>query len=206
MTDCWKNITPHRSPHPNDVKQDLDKLQLETGRLHLIPFTDQDVQLFWKMNCDPFIRKYLWDDQQIDVETTKEILHKNQEHFEANRFGIWKTITKDRLQIIGFTGLWYFFKEPQPQLIYALSKNYTGQGYAREAANAIIEYAFNTLHFGYVTAAMDEPHIHSQNVAIGLGMKLVDKRIENGKPTVFYRIENTATSKNQLNSDLTNAY
>lgn len=91
---------------------------------------------------------------------------------------------------MGYAGLWYFFEEPQPQLIYALLEQFTRRGYAREAGTSIIQYAFEKLGFEYLTAATDEPHNASKKVMLSLGMEFVEKRIENNKPTLFYRIEN----------------
>ena len=64
---------------------------------------------------------------------------------------------KETNEVIGYTGLWYFFNEKQPQLIYALLKQFTKRGYALEASKAIIQYSFNTLGFQYLIAATDEP-------------------------------------------------
>ncbi|NJS16396.1 MAG: GNAT family N-acetyltransferase [Nostocaceae cyanobacterium CSU_2_110] len=66
------------------------------------------------------------------------------------KFGLWFIQTKDEKEIIGFVGLWYFFDESQPQLVYALLPEATKKGYATEAANKILEYCFNQLGYQYV--------------------------------------------------------
>jgi ribosomal-protein-alanine N-acetyltransferase len=159
-----------------------------TKRLHLAPFNESDIILFYDLNTNPFIRKFLWDDQIIELATAKEIIERNQQHFMENKFGIWKIQLKISNEIIGFAGLWYFFQDSQPQLIYAILEGYTKCGYATEASQAIVDYAFSQLNFEYLIAATDEPHIASQQVAKRLGMTLTDQRIENGKQTVFYKI------------------
>jgi len=50
----------------------------------------------------------------------------------------------------GFAGLWSFFGEDQPQLLYALAPNEIKKGYAAEASKAVINYAFNKLKFKYL--------------------------------------------------------
>ncbi|MEM9984362.1 MAG: GNAT family N-acetyltransferase, partial [Bacteroidota bacterium] len=106
-----------------------------------------------------------------------------------DNFGIWKVNLKETDELIGYTGLWYFFDEQQPQLIYALLKQFTKQGYALEFSKVIIEYSFKTLDFEYLIAATDESHLESQKVAKRLGMKFHEKRIEDDKPTLFFKIE-----------------
>lgn len=165
------------------------KYEILTERLILTPFCNGDYELFHQLNTDPYIRKFMWDDEIISKETSKEIMQLNEDHFENDHFGIWKVTLKDTDELIGYTGLWYFFNEPQPQLIYALLKQFTKKGYAHEFAKAIIEYAFKNLDFKYLIAATDEPHLESQKVAKGLGMEFHEKRIEDDRPTLFFKIE-----------------
>lgn len=165
------------------------KHEINTERLVLIPFRINDFELFHRLNIDPYIRKFMWDDEEITLDTSKEIMQKNESHFEMDNFGIWKVILKEVDEIIGYTGLWYFFDEEQPQIIYALLHQFTKQGYAHEFSSEIVRYSFQTLDFKYLIAATDESHIESQKVAKRLGMKYHEKRVENDKPTLFFRIE-----------------
>jgi len=160
-----------------------------TERLVLTPFGYEDYNLFYKLNIDPFVRKFMWDDNKISLDTAKEIMQENESHFEKDNFGIWKISLRETDELIGYVGLWYFFNEKQPQLIYALLKQYTKRGYAIESSKVIIEYCFKTLGFTYLIAATDEIHLESQKVAKGLGMKFYEKRIENDKPTLFFKVE-----------------
>jgi len=166
------------------------KHKILTERIVLAPFIYQDHELFYKLNIDPYISKFMWDNESISIDTAKTILRKNDGHFEKDNFGIWKVNLKETDELIGYTGLWYFFNEQQPQLIYALLKKFTKKGYAVEFSRAIIQYAFKTLNFKYLIAATDEPNLDSQKVAARLGMKFYEKRIENDKPTLFFKIEN----------------
>ncbi len=166
----------------------MDNLSINTKRLKLTPLETSDHSLFLDINTDPFVRRYLWDDEMITSEMVGEILEINQKHFQEDQYGLWKILNTDQT-IIGYVGLWHFFDEAQPQLIYALLEPFTGKGYAHEAGLAIIEYTFKRLKFKYLLAATDEPHLASQKVALGLGMTLVGTKTIDGKPTLFYRIE-----------------
>ena len=163
---------------------------ITTQRLLLTPFKASDLEVFHQINTDPYVRKYLWDDEVIPKELSQELLQKNQKHFLDEGYGLWKIIERQTNEIIGYTGLWYFFEEAQPQLLYALLETYSGQGMATEAAQSVIHYVFSTLKFDYLLAAMDKPHLPSQNVAKRLGMRFIQERLEDGKPTVFFRIDN----------------
>ena len=157
-------------------------------RILLLPFTPDDQQLLYDLFTDPFIRKYLWDDEILTQEATGEILDQNTKLLEENAWGLWKIILNPTGSVIGFAGLWSFFDEPQPQLIYGLRKPHTGNGYAQEAAQLVISYAFNKLGFSYLDASMDKPHLASQKVAEKLQMTRFKEAVIDGKETVFYRL------------------
>lgn len=168
------------------------RLMLSSKRLVLKPLTLEDTSLFLDMNQTAFVRKYLWDDQVINEDTAIEILQENERLMQESRYGLWKILLADDLSFVGYVGLWFFFDESQPQLLYALAENFSGKGYAGEASQRIIDYCFQELDFTYLTAATDEVHVASQRVAQKLGMKKIESRIEDGKPTVFFRIDKKA--------------
>ena len=159
---------------------------LNTDRLELRPLEVDSLKSFHALNVNPFVRKYLWDDGIIGLDIAKDILNQNQLLFRQKRFGLWGIYFVGQEELIGYAGLWYFFAEPQPQLMYALSEDFVGQGIATEASSRIISYAFEDLNFYYLLAATDAPHYASQKVAMRLGMELKEKKVVEGKETWFY--------------------
>ncbi len=164
-------------------------MELQTDRLNLAPLTLEDVTLFHAMNTDAFVRKYLWDDEVIDPEESESMLERNEELFNESNYGLWKIVLKESGDVIGYAGLWFFFNEPLPQLVYALKEEFTGQGYATEASREVMAYAFNTLKFPFLLAAMDKPNSASHKVAQRLRMRHVETSRQNERLTVFYRID-----------------
>lgn len=162
---------------------------LPTSRLRLVPFSPTDQELLHQTFTDPFVREFLWDDEVIPEAQTRAILEKNDNHFQHDHWGLWKIIQKADEAYLGFVGLWYFFEEDQPQLLYGLLPIATGQGYATEASQAIIQYAFQELGFSHLIASCDAPHTTSRKVAERLGMQFVEERTEQDKPTAFYRLD-----------------
>lgn len=160
-----------------------------TKRLRIQPFETTELELIHQLFTNPFIRKFLWDDEVISREKCLEILAENNSLFEEKKFGLWKITEKNHNRVVGFVGLWYFFDESQPQLLYGLLPEFTGIGYAIEASEAVIDYAFHTLGFSYIDAACDQPNLASQKVAKGLGMKLLKEENKEGKSTLFFRME-----------------
>ncbi|MEM9545322.1 MAG: GNAT family N-acetyltransferase [Bacteroidota bacterium] len=163
----------------------------ETQRLLLIPFEQVEATLFHGLSTTPHIRKYLWDDENISLELAQEVLTNNTILFDQKGYGLWKIVLKDGKIPIGYVGLWHFFEESQPQLIYAIKKENTGAGIATEAGRKILRYALETLDFDHLIAAIDQGHQSSINVVEKLGMKFERKEVMEGKPTLFYKIENS---------------
>ena len=162
---------------------------LLTSRLQLVPFSKADQELLHQTFIDPFVREFLWDDEIISEAQVQEILKQNEQYFRDDHWGLWKITQKTDDTYLGFVGLWYFFEEDQPQLLYGLLQTATKEGYATEASRAIINYAFEVAGFSYLIASCDSPHAASRKVAERLGMQFVEERTELGKPTAFYRLD-----------------
>jgi len=166
-------------------------LNLRTSRLKLVPFAISDIDLLHDTFTDPIVREFLWDNEVVPLEQTREILIENEKHFSNDGWGLWKVINSSG-EYTGFAGLWIFFDERQPQLLYGLLPAYHKKGFATEAAGAIIRYAFDELQFPFLIATCDAPHQRSVHVCLRLGMKKTADRVMRGKLISFFRIDNPA--------------
>ncbi|MDQ3798775.1 MAG: GNAT family N-acetyltransferase [Acidobacteriota bacterium] len=167
-------------------------MELKSERLTLKPVgaADSDLEILERVVTDEFVRRYLFDDRILDRNEIAGLIDASRESFRAKNYGLWLIILDKSGETIGFTGLWHFFDEAQPQLLYALLPEFTGAGFAAEAARKIIEYAFFKLSFAYLDASCDAPNEASQKVAANLGMKIYKQEKIDGRETVFFRLEN----------------
>lgn len=164
-------------------------LVLETQRLLLRPILESELNVLHSIFIDPSVRKYLCDDKVFTLQQVEEMLTKSQRLLDEKKFGLWFIETQDEKETIGFVGLWCFFEEEQPQLVYALLPHATQKGYATEASAKILEYSFNELNYSYLVASCDRPNLSSQKVAERIGMKKIEEKLVSGNPIVFFRIE-----------------
>jgi ribosomal-protein-alanine N-acetyltransferase len=164
-------------------------MRLKTERLNLVPTSEQDLEILFKIFTNEYVRKFLFDDDILGKEQINEFLSTSINTFKLKSYGLWLIENIELNATIGFVGLWDFFEESQPQLLYALLPEYTGQEYASEASEQIIKYSFRKLGYSYLTASCDMPNSASHNVARRMGMKKYKHELINGKPMVFYRIE-----------------
>lgn len=163
-------------------------MMLKTQRLVLEPIVENELSTLHMILTDSYVRKYLCDDKIFSWQQVEEMLQQSIKHFEEERFGLWFIKVKSN-EVVGFVGLWYFFDQEQPQLIYALLIKAIKKGYATEAASKIVEYCFDQLDYEYVIASCDRPNLESQKVAERLGMKKIAERNIDGKAMFFFRLE-----------------
>lgn len=162
---------------------------LETQNLVLKPILESELSILHMIFADSYVRKYLCDDRAFSLQQIEEMLKQSIKHFEEEKFGLWFIRIHSESEVIGFVGLWYFFGEEQPQLIYALLPKVLKKGYATEAATKILEYCFDELGYEYLVASCDRPNIESQKVAERLGMRKMEEKIVNGSLIVFFKFE-----------------
>jgi len=162
-----------------------------TDRLSLEPLQPDDLSWFHMVNTDPAVRKYLWDDRVIAESDARDILLQNQQQFTNRGYGLWKICRTQDQQALGYTGLWFFFEEVHPQLLYAILPPFGKKGYATEAARAVMDFAFDSLGFTYLIAATDPPNRSSMAVARRLGMTFWQEKEHEGRKTIFFRKEHT---------------
>ncbi|WP_332997844.1 GNAT family N-acetyltransferase [Microcoleus sp. A006_D1] len=170
---------------------------LRTQRLVLKPILDSDLNTLHRIFTDSYVRRYLCDGEIWSLQQVEEMLGENQKLFAEKKFGLWLIETNTEKEVIGFVGLWYFFDEEQPQLVYALLPTATKKGYATEAATKIIEYCFDELGFEYLVASCvkrsypvgNRPNTDSQKVAERLSMRQVEERIVHENPILFFRLD-----------------
>ncbi len=166
-------------------------MNLQSERLYYEPLKLSDAGWFHYLNSDPCVRKYLWDDELISHEQVDEILQKNESSFAQSFWGLWKFRFLDSDEFIGYCGLWQFFDEDQPQLLYVLTPEYHHRGLATESARVVINYAFDILQFDHIIASVDDENSASVHVCQRLGMEFVREELKNGKPTLFFQLDSS---------------
>jgi [ribosomal protein S5]-alanine N-acetyltransferase len=167
---------------------------LKTQRLVLAPVLKSELNTLHGILSDAHVRRYLCDDTIFSLAQVEDMLAQSLKHFKEEKFGLWLIREVGSSEAIGFVGLWNFFDEEQPQLIYALLPYALKKGFATEAAAKIIEYGFEELGYAYVTASCDAPNLDSQKVLERIGLSKVKDKMVDGKPLVFFKLSNAANT------------
>ena len=115
---------------------------LETERLYFRQFTLADAKMLYEMHQDPAITKYTgdpipWDSMDIAEMVLRDIILPQYK----NNIGRWATHLKSDNTFIGWCGLKDVGVEID--LGYRFIQKYWGNGYATEAAKAVLQYGMN---------------------------------------------------------------
>lgn len=147
------------------------KWRLETSRLWLRELEDEDFPALCRILQDAKVM-YAYEHAFSDQEAW-EWLHRQQQRYKRDGFGLWAVVEKATGQMVGQCGLtWQPIWNGQQVLEvgYLLEQAAWHKGYATEAARACRDYAFQKLGFSEVYSIIRETNLPSQAVARRNGM------------------------------------
>ncbi|MGW5748548.1 GNAT family N-acetyltransferase [Amycolatopsis sp. NPDC003861] len=150
---------------------------LETERLILRRFTENDADALFELYDDPAVMKYLNGGQPADrTEIVTLDLPAFLGYYERfPGYGFWAAIEKSTGDFLG----WFHFRprpdDPpdQPELGYRLHRKAWGKGYGTEGSAALLAKGFTELGVTRVTAFTMTVNQASRRVMEKLGMKFV---------------------------------
>jgi RimJ/RimL family protein N-acetyltransferase len=143
---------------------------IRTERLLIRIIEMKDKEDFFKYRSMPEIYKYQsWKPKSISE--IEEFINKN---FTVcpNTPNTWLqlAVCLKEGQMIGDIGI-HFIDDYQIEIGYTLSPEYQGNGYAFEAVNAVINYAFTELQKHRITASVDPDNIQSIKLLERIGFR-----------------------------------
>jgi len=89
---------------------------------------------------------------------------------------------------IGLQRFQYQSGSRQVELAYIITKEASGQGYATEAARAVLTFAFNDKKLEKVVSVIQPDNLASQKVLANLGFRFIDQRIAYGHSAMYYEM------------------
>ena len=175
---------------------------IDTPRLLLRPWRDEDVDAFAAMFEDPAVMEFL--PAQTDRAAIEAIVGRVRAHFDAHGFGWWAAELKRTGAFIGFIGLSRVPFEahftPAVEVGWRLASTHWGQGYATEGARAALAAGFTQLGLGEIVSFTVPANARSWRVMERIGMTrdpaddFDHPRLSDGDPLrrhVLYRISRT---------------
>lgn len=161
---------------------------LETQRLLLRRFEDNDLNDLFALYRDPEIRRF-YPEGTLSLDQTREELewfrHGHPAHPEL---GLWATVLKSEHRLIGRCGLlpWHIDEQDEVEVAYLIDKQFWGQGLGTEAAMAVTAYGFEVLKLKRLVCLIDAENTASKHVAEKIGMQFERTGRDEKGPFLLY--------------------
>ncbi|MFA6276176.1 MAG: GNAT family N-acetyltransferase [Pedobacter sp.] len=126
---------------------------LTTERLTLRQLSANDGQTIFALRSDPAINKYLGRQPSKTLEDALNFITSVNENIQQNNSVYWVITLTDTKNVVGTICLFDFSIEKNScEIGYELMTKFQGQGMMKEAAAAVIDFAFETLQFQKIIA------------------------------------------------------
>jgi [ribosomal protein S5]-alanine N-acetyltransferase len=142
---------------------------LRTERLVLRPVAAQDHPWLLAHWTTPDVRRFLFDGTILSPGEITGAITGSARSFAAGGYGLWLAAAREGTGLVGAAGL-RPLEDLGLEVFYSLAPSSWGNGYATEAARAVVEHALGRLGLPEVLAEVDEGNSGSAAVVERLGM------------------------------------
>ncbi|MEJ2411875.1 MAG: GNAT family N-acetyltransferase [Anaerolineales bacterium] len=162
---------------------------LETERLLMRAFCQQDLDPFTKMVADPQVMELAtYSGKLMNRSQADNWLCMMVGHWHLRGFGIWAVEEKNSGSLIGRIGLQRLIWFEETELVWMLSRSSWGKGYAFEGASAAVKFGFEKLGLARLSAVIHPENHRSIKLAERLGMKFIQELDREGIRFYEYQI------------------
>jgi RimJ/RimL family protein N-acetyltransferase len=170
---------------------------LETERLILRRFCDADVDAIAAMRADARFMRFI-----KTVETRRETvawMRMVSERWTRENLGFWALVLKDTGATIGWSGTWQLWETNEPEIGFAVAREFWGKGFATEAAQFALQFTFENRKAERTIAVAMPENAASRRVLEKLGMRFMQTRYfgSYGLTLVYYGITKNEYARNR---------
>jgi len=148
-------------------------IELQTQRLLLRQWKDEDLGAFAELNCDPIVMEYF--PGLSNRAESDSLARRLRTKIENNGWGFWAVEMPGVSKFIGFVGLnkpdYPLPCSPCVEIGWRLASQYWGQGYATEAAQSALRVGFTDLDFTEIVSFTSVLNLRSIKVMERLNMQ-----------------------------------
>ena len=147
-----------------------------TDRLLLRRWTPEDREPFAALNADPEVMLHF--PSVLTRKQSDAFIDRVDDYFDERGYGLWAVQRLDTAQFIGFAGLARMLEGTPDaggiEIGWRLAQAHWGHGFATEAAESALAFAFADLGLARVNSITAVGNLRSRAVMERLGMRLVD--------------------------------
>ncbi len=164
-------------------------LTLETERLLLRPFRDDDIDAYAAMCADPDVMRFIGARSVLGRDDAWRQMAMFVGHWQLRGFGMWAVEERASGSLVGRVGLHFPEGWPDRELAWTLARPYWGRGFALEAAQAALAHAFGPLGWRRAISLIDPDNRRSIRLAERLGERFEDEVTVRGYHLSLYVIQ-----------------
>lgn len=155
---------------------------LETARLVLRPFTDEDYDILHEMRSNEEVSRYLYS-YPFSPERTHDFLQVKIAGASVENEGQWLSAAatlRDTGEVVADVALlWTSEEHRQGEIGFVVHPAHQGKGYATEAARPLLAFGFERLKLHRIFGRLDARNDASARVLEKLGMRREAHLVEN---------------------------
>ena len=146
--------------------------RLSGGRIQLRKFNLSDAPFILELLNSKGWIDHIGDRNVHSLKDAKTFIKESLlQHFTTHHFGLWAIELKEDKSLVGMCGLLHREYLDVPDLGFALHEDFYGKGYATEAAELSIKFAYNRLHLRKIKAITNPENTKSQHLLKKIGFK-----------------------------------
>jgi RimJ/RimL family protein N-acetyltransferase len=142
-------------------------IELETNRLKMRMVRNDDLEQYARFYEEEQFARFVGGRKNKEQSWRSMALLAG--HWHLMGFGYWALEEKQSGIFAGCTGLWKSYGWPEMELGYWIMPEYHGKGFASEAGQRAIDYAFNEMGRNTLVSYISPENEASKKVARGLG-------------------------------------
>ncbi|WP_164669014.1 GNAT family N-acetyltransferase [Virgibacillus doumboii] len=172
----------------NEIINENPNMNISTKRILMRQLTVADIKEFYEIVKKNSVGEWLGIGNGMSFEESEQYVNKIIKHWNQHSFGVWAVVNKSTKEIMGHCGLRYIDDTENIEIIYLLDPKFWGMGYATEAGNAAIKFAFKSLKINKLTARVRTNNLKSKKVIDKLGFKFIYDKDYDGRRLSFYEL------------------
>ena len=168
---------------------EMNEVKLESKRLLLRWFREDDYEQFCKINSDPEVMRFLGEGKPLTTMESWRQMATFMGHWYFRGYGIWAVEEKSTGSLVGRIGFMNPAGWPGFELGWTLGREHWGKGYATEGAARALEYAFTEMNRDHVISLIAPENVASIKVGERLGEKVEGQTEVLGHQVLIYGID-----------------
>lgn len=141
-------------------------MNLESKRLQIRKFNQEDVMAVHAYTSIPFVMKYIPEGVMTLEETTNFVLENMGDNAEK-----YAVVQKEDNQLIGHIAFFKYFGQHTYEIGWVFNPDFYNRGFATEAARTILDYGFSELKLHRIIATCQPENIPSYRIMEKIGMR-----------------------------------